>query len=76
MTDFIYKFQLLNPDAKKELLDFLDFLLIKNAKIKSKQKKISSYKKNILSVSVWSDNDINEMESDIKNFGTWQIEKW
>ena len=45
--------------------------------ISSKTKRpISAYKKSILSVSVWSDEDIKSLENNLKNFNTWKIEKW
>ncbi|NCO54835.1 MAG: hypothetical protein COS14_01190 [Bacteroidetes bacterium CG02_land_8_20_14_3_00_31_25] len=75
-TQLFLKINSLPETMKQELLDFLEFLLSKKGSKKSTSKKMSSYKKNILSVSVWTDKDIKDMETNLKNFGTWQIEKW
>ncbi|MBI2966621.1 MAG: hypothetical protein HYY40_02250 [Bacteroidetes bacterium] len=40
------------------------------------KKSFADYKKNILSVSVWTDKDIELMESNLKKFNAWKIEKW
>ena len=59
MTDLILKYNLLNPSGRKEVLDFMDFLLTKE--IKSKRPFKTAYKKRILKVSVWNDSDIEVM---------------
>lgn len=40
------------------------------------KKSLSFYKKKILSVSVWSEKDIELLENNLKNFSAWKIEKW
>lgn len=55
MNDLTIKFNLLEPDARKQVLDFIDFLLSKE--LKSQESVKSDYKKKILEVSVWSDAD-------------------
>ena len=55
MTDLVLKFNLLDKDSRREVLDFLDFLLTKNLK---SPPKISVYKEKILKVSVWNDADM------------------
>ena len=59
MTDLILKYNLLDPSGRKEVLDFMDFLLTKE--IKSKRAIKTAYKKRILKVSVWNDSDIDLM---------------
>jgi hypothetical protein len=56
MTDLALKYNLLDTTAKKEVLDFMDFLLTKATK--SKKTINTSYKKKILKVSVWNDSII------------------
>ena len=56
MAEITLKYKLLNKTAKKEVLDFMDFLLSKQKK--NKKKEISSYKKKILNVSTWTDSDL------------------
>jgi hypothetical protein len=61
MTNLVLKYNLLNPVARKEALDFMDFLLVRD----SKPTKLSTaaYKKKILKVSVWDDSDIEVIQS-------------
>lgn len=56
MNDIAYKYTLLNKNAKKEVQDFVDFLL-SNGESKLNLS-ISEYKRRILTVSTWSDNDV------------------
>jgi hypothetical protein len=57
MTDLALKYNLLDTSSKREVLDFMDFLLTKGTKSKKPIK--SDYKKKILKVSVWKDSDID-----------------
>jgi hypothetical protein len=59
MTDIALKYYQLDSSSKKEVVDFLDFLLARN--VKSTKNRMTDYKKKILKVSVWSDSDINLM---------------
>ncbi|MEI7983776.1 MAG: hypothetical protein WCI71_19160 [Bacteroidota bacterium] len=74
MTDLVFKFNLLDKDSRKEILDFLDFLLTK--KPKASKKKISEYKKKILKVSVWSEGDIDVVVENQKKFDEWKAREW
>lgn len=56
MTDLLSKYKLLNNSEKKEVTDFLDFLLQKQ-KTKPNTSP-SDYKRKILKVSTWSDADL------------------
>lgn len=56
MADISTKYNMLNKHARKEVNDFMDFLLGKQKGKRSDS--LSEYKKKILSVSVWSDSDI------------------
>lgn len=60
MSELLVKYQQLNAFAQMEVLDFLDFLLLKQGKKKAFDAK--NYKKNILRVSIWSEADIAAME--------------
>lgn len=74
MTDLIKKYNLLDKVSKKEILDFADFLLNKN--IKSSKNQRVDYKKKILSVSVWSDSDIDFILNNQKKFNQWKAQEW
>ncbi|MCK9640681.1 MAG: hypothetical protein M0R39_12295 [Prolixibacteraceae bacterium] len=74
MTDLILKYNLLDPFGKKEVLDFMDFLLTKE--IKSKRAIKTSYKKRILKVSVWNDSDIDLMIQNQQKLNQWKAQEW
>jgi hypothetical protein len=65
MTDIALKYYQLDSSSKKEVVDFLDFLLARN--VKSTKHRMTDYKKKILKVSVWSDSDINLMIQNQQN---------
>jgi hypothetical protein len=67
MTDLALKYNLLDNSARKEVLDFIDFLLTKEKK--SMKHGRNDYKKKILKVSVWSDSDIDLMIQNQQKFG-------
>lgn len=74
MSELLVKYQQLNAFAQMEVLDFLDFLLLKQGKKKAFDAK--NYKKNILRVSVWSEADIAAMEQNTNDFNQWEIKEW
>jgi len=74
MNDILLKYTLLDKNAKKEVIDFIDFLLSKNRRINKKQ--ISEYKKKILSVSKWTDADMKIFSENQKLLNQWKVEKW
>ena len=55
MTDISIKYSLLDKTSKQEINDFIDFLLSKKSTHKEIQ--LTDYKKKILTVSTWSDED-------------------
>ncbi|MFO7971788.1 MAG: hypothetical protein R6U40_08565 [Desulfobacterales bacterium] len=74
MKDISAKYSLLTKSAKKEVHDFMDFLLMRQ---KTKKKiPLSDYKKKIFNVSTWSDNDIKAFEENKKLFNEWNIQEW
>lgn len=75
MTDIILKYSLLNESGRKEVDDFLDFLLQKQRE--KKDKTPASYKKKILGVGTWSDSDIEVFQANQNLFNSsWRPEKW
>jgi hypothetical protein len=74
MTDLALKYNLLDTSAKREVLDFMDFLLTKETNIKKSSK--SDYKKKILKVSVWSDSDIDLMIQNQQKLNQWKAQDW
>ena len=74
MADIVLKYSLLNNNARKQVNDFLDFLLQKQREKRGNS--LSSYKKKILGVSTWSDSDIEVFHVNQKLFNSsWRLEK-
>jgi site-specific recombinase XerD len=73
MADIQLKYNLLDAASKKEVNDFVDFLLNKK---KKKTESISSYKKKILKVSSWTDEDIAKIEEAQKHMNNWTPLQW
>lgn len=74
MTDISLKFNLLDNSSRREVLDFMDYLLYK--KPKAIKNTTSEYKKKILKVSVWSDKDIELMSNNQQKFNEWKVQEW
>jgi hypothetical protein len=74
MNDLTLKFNLLEPAARKQVLDFMEFLLSKA--MKSEEPVKTDYKKKILKVSVWSDKDIDLMIQNQQQFNQWKTQEW
>ena len=75
MSDITLKYSLLNNSARKEVNDFLDFLLQKQREKRGNS--LSTYKKKILGVTTWSDSDIEVFNMNEKLFNSsWRPEKW
>jgi hypothetical protein len=74
MTDLALKYNLLDSSSKREVQDFMDFLLTRETKQKKTAK--SDYKKKILKVSVWSDSDIDLIIQNQQKFSQWKAQDW
>ncbi|MCB0562653.1 MAG: hypothetical protein KDD09_27065, partial [Phaeodactylibacter sp.] len=75
MEEILLKFEKLDSFRKQELLDFLEFLLNKQAE-PAEARSYSTYKKRILEVSAWSDEEIDVFEENRKKFSQWQALEW
>lgn len=75
MGELLSKFELLDADAKQQLLDYLDFLISKKKKEKAKFD-VEAYRENLLKVSVWSDEDIAPVEEARQLLNNWRIKEW
>lgn len=74
MSEISAKYNLLDDDLKNEVNQYIEYLL-KNKTTKNNYSN-EDYKKSILSVSIWSDKDIEELEKKIKEFQNWKVENW
>jgi hypothetical protein len=75
MNDLLLKYDQLDAVSKKEVQDFINFLLAKRQRKMSK-KPTASYRDRILSVSVWSDEDIQIFDKNRTLFNQWQPKEW
>lgn len=76
MGELLSKFELLDADAKQQLLDYLDFLVSEKEKKKAKKFDYEAYRKKILKVSVWSDEDVAVFDEVRKGFKNWEVKEW
>ena len=74
MNDIAVKYNRLSKTARQEVNDFMDFLLSKQKT--EKVKLLSNYKKRILNVSIWSDDDCKTFAENQKLFNQWNIQQW
>ncbi len=74
MNDIAIKYNKLNKSRRQELNNFLDFLLSRQKN--DKKNLLTGYKKKILSVSIWSDEDCRLIEENQKAFSQWKIQEW
>ena len=73
MNDVILKYQKLDT-ASKEVVEALVELLFEKKVLKKSSKVSHEYAKKILKVSVWSEADINNI--DTRKTQNWQIAEW
>lgn len=71
MTDIVLKYNMLDENAKKQLDDFIDFLLSR----KNINLDYSEYYQRIQTVSKWSENDVEYLK-ELGNNYNWKIEEW
>lgn len=76
MDSVILKYNQLPAFEKKEVSDFIDFLFNRAKKEPKPDPEISDYKKDLLTVSVWSDDDLKVFEENSKYFKQWQPPTW
>ena len=77
MNDLVLKYNQLNENGKVEINDFLDFLLLtKKEENPIHLNKNEKYWNKIQKVSIWSDDDIKELNERISFLNNWNIEKW
>jgi hypothetical protein len=69
MNDLVLKYNLLDNFSQKELNDFLDFLI--SRKEKSSVMTLNEYKKKILNVSIWNEDDVKIFEHNNQLFQQW-----
>jgi hypothetical protein len=73
MGELVSKFELLDPEGKQQLLDFLEFLLEKR---KEEKFDYEAYRKRILTVGVWTDEEIAPLEEARQLVNNWKVQEW
>ncbi len=77
MAELLLKYDLLDPLGKQQLLEYLNLLLSTKAKKKEGPKfDVNAYRKSLLKVSVWSDEDIALIEEARQHLNSWQVKEW
>ena len=66
MSDIVLKYNMLDENARKQLNDFIDFLLSKNKK--KKKPDFSEYHNRIQTVSQWSEEDVKYLREIENNY--------
>jgi hypothetical protein len=74
MSDIIVKYNRLNKVARKEVDDFMDFLLSRQKMPKTSF--MSTYKSKILNVTVWTASDLEIFDVNQKIFNQWNAPEW
>ena len=74
MGDLILKFNMLDPIAQREVINYMDFL--RSKKTEHKKPDLSEYKKKILDISVWSEKDLKVFDENNKLFNQWKPKAW
>ena len=72
MADTELKYDLLDSLEKREVQDFIEFLLSK----RRPSERPGGYKDLILSVSVWNDEDVRLFGENDKLFNHWKPSEW
>ncbi len=75
MEELLEKHQKLDPAHQQELLAFANKLLLEE-KLSQSKGNLSEYKKRILEVSVWSEEDVKQIEGYFKKYGQWKAPEW
>ena len=74
MGDLLEKFEMLDTKGQQQLLDYLDFLL--SQKKVSKKFDYQAYRKGILTISTWSDEDIAPIEAARQLLNQRKLAEW
>ncbi|MBS1527922.1 MAG: hypothetical protein JST19_19915 [Bacteroidetes bacterium] len=72
MDNMLLKYNSLDPEAKKQVQHYIDRLV---AKMKKPKKTQFEYKKSILSIPVWSEEDIKPITEN-SAFNSFKPEEW
>lgn len=70
------KFELLDNERQKQLLNFLDFLLSQQKSKHVEAFNYDAYRNKILSIGEWSDADVSVIEGVTKEINNWQVQEW
>lgn len=75
MNDLIQTYNQLSEPQRRQLIAYADVLLLKQ-KAKQSDGDIAVWKEKIKKISIWSDEDIKELEANTKNLNQWKVQEW
>ncbi|WP_439557964.1 hypothetical protein [Dyadobacter sp.] len=75
MNDLLHTFDQLSEPHRRQLLAYADTLLIQQ-KVRKPESDLSEWKKNIQSLSTWSEDDIALITENSKSVNNWKIPEW
>lgn len=79
MKDLVLKFNLLDAFHQQEVMDFLDFLLLKK---RNKEREAinnfdwDNYKKELLNMPVWTAEELEIFSENRKHINEWKTPEW
>lgn len=71
MNEVLVKYEALDTFMQKRALEFLDYLLWTKDTVETVN--MSEYKKRILNISTWSEDNIKIFDENAKRFNQWYI---
>lgn len=74
MDNISIKYKILNQKDRRKLNAFLDYLLSKQDSVQ--QTSTAEYKKRILKIPVWSEDDLRGFKINQEAFNNWKVEEW
>ena len=74
MEKWILQYQSLTPEAQQEVNNFVEFIASKTKN--PRRSSLKSWKRKLLSVSVWSSKDIQVFNDNRKHLKSWKPREW
>ncbi len=74
MSELFLKVQSLDKEAQQEVADFVDFLIEKKGRARKHDPE--AYRQQLMTISVWSDEDVKPIEEARQHFNNWKASEW
>lgn len=76
MENWIANYNLLSNEEKKEVSDFVQFIVSKKQRKKSGKSQLKNWKRKLLTVSMWSKKDLKVFEEHHNLWKSWKPQEW